>query len=144
MESLFAKGSWIALAVCVLAVPAISQGQVHKQTPEKRVYIVPYTHLDTQWGWTVQDTVNQFLPDTLQGNFGLFEKYPEYVFSFEGAFRYMLIKDSYPEDWQKLKQYVDQGRWFVSGSAIEGSDVNLLTAEALFRQILYGNNFFME
>ena len=55
-------------------------------------------HLDTQWRWTIQDTIRDFLPATLKQNFALLENHPFFVVSFEGAFRYMLMKEYYPED----------------------------------------------
>jgi alpha-mannosidase len=86
--------------------------------PLHRVYVIATSHLDDQWRWTIQDTIDDFLPDTLHGNFALFEKYPGYTFSFEGAFRYMLIKEYYPEEYEQLKAHIRDGRWKVSGSWI--------------------------
>ena len=41
-----------------------------------------------------------------------------------------------------MKQYVAAGRWFPAGSSVEEGDVNLPSAEGIFRQILYGNEYF--
>ena len=41
-----------------------------------------------------------------------------------------------------MKQYVAEGRWFPAGSSVEEGDVNLPSAEGIFRQILYGNEYF--
>ena len=53
-------------------------------------------HLDTQWRWTIQNTINEYVPATFRDNFKLMDQYPDYVFSFEGAFNYMLLKEYYP------------------------------------------------
>ena len=106
------------------------------------VYVVATSHLDDQWRWTIQDTIDDFLPDTLHGNFALFEKYPGYNFSFEGAFRYMLAKEYYPEEYERLKSYIGTGRWKVAGSWITAVDTNVPSPESLTRQTLYGNGFF--
>jgi alpha-mannosidase len=37
---------------------------------------------------------------------------------------------------------VAAGRWFPAGSSVEESDVNVISAESLIRQILYGSTFF--
>src|SRR5665811_1741029 len=47
----------------------------------------------------------------------------------------MCIRDS-------IRQYVAAGRWFPAGSSVEEGDVNLPSAEGIFRQILYGNSYF--
>ncbi|MBZ5589340.1 MAG: chitobiase/beta-hexosaminidase C-terminal domain-containing protein [Acidobacteriia bacterium] len=106
------------------------------------VYVVATSHLDTQWRWTVQDTIDDFLPDTLRGNFALIEKYPGYAFSFEGAFRYMLAKEYYPKEYEQLKAYVKAGRWKVAGSWVDAVDTHVPSPESLIRQTLYGNGFF--
>ena len=109
-----------------------------------RVYTVGTAHLDTSWHWPFETTVEEYIPQTLTRNFELFEKYPEYVFSFEGAYRYALTEEYYPELFEKLKAYVAGGRWRVSGSSWENGDVNIPSPEALFRNILLGNNYFDE
>ncbi len=110
--------------------------------PGRTLYVVGTAHLDTQWRWTVQDTIEDFLPATLEGNFALFERYPGYVFSFEGAFRYALMKEYYPAAYERLKAYVRAGRWKVAGSWVDAVDPNVPSPESLFRQALYGNGFF--
>src|SRR5258708_4001919 len=75
-------------------------------------------------------------------NFDLFKKYPHYNFNFSGANRYRMMKEYYPGDFLKLKNYVAAGRWFPAGSSMEESDVNSPSAESIFRQVLYGNEFF--
>jgi len=107
-----------------------------------RIYTVATAHLDTSWNWPLETTIKEYIPKTLKENFKLFEKYPEYKFSFEGSYRYELIKEYYPEDFERLKEYINKGRWFVTGSCYENGDVNIPSPEALFRNILYGNNYF--
>lgn len=109
---------------------------------KKKLYVVSNAHLDTQWNWTVVDVIRDSLKDTLEQNFALFEKYPHYRMNFEGAFRYKLMKEYYPEMYEKLKGYVAEGRWNVSGSQWDASDANVPSSEAYMRSILYGNGYF--
>jgi alpha-mannosidase len=88
--------------------------------------------------------IDEYLRKTLQDNFALFEKYPHYIFNFSGANRYRLMKEYYPADFAKLKQYVQAGRWFPAGSSMEEGDVNTPSAETIIRQVLYGNNWFRQ
>ena len=109
---------------------------------DQMLYVVGYAHLDTEWRWEYPQVINEYLRKTMEDNFKLFEKYPHYVFNFSGANRYRLMKEYYPEDFAKLKRYVDEGRWFPAGSSMEEGDVNTPTAETIIRQILYGNEWF--
>ncbi|MFC1661839.1 alpha-mannosidase, partial [Gemmatimonadota bacterium] len=111
-------------------------------TREPTLFVVGYAHLDTEWRWDFETTIREYLPKTIRENFALFEKYPNYTFNFSGANRYRMIKEYYPAEYEKLKDYVAAGRWFPSGSSMEENDVNAPSAESVFRQILYGSQFF--
>ncbi len=108
------------------------------------VYTVATAHLDTSWLWPLEKSITEYLPDTLEKNFSLLEKYPHYKFNFEGSYRYELIKEYYPEAYEKLRQYIAAGRWHPAGACYENGDVNIPSPEALLRNILYGNSFFQK
>lgn len=109
---------------------------------EKVLYCVGYAHLDTQWRWDFCTTIDKYIRDTLDQNFERIEQFPEYVFNFTGSVRYEMMKEYYPEKYARLKQYIADGRWFVSGSSVDEGDVNVPSAEAIIRQVLYGNEYF--
>ena len=109
---------------------------------KKKLYTVANAHLDTQWNWTIQDTIRDCVKNTLEKNFELMDKYPNYRMNFEGAFRYKLAKEYYPDLYEKLKGYIAKGQWNVAGSTWDAMDVNVPSSEALMRQVLYGNGFF--
>ncbi len=109
---------------------------------QKVLYLVSNAHFDTQWNWTVQTSINNFVYNTLKDNIYLLDKYPDYVFNFEGAIKYMWMKEYYPTEYEKVKQYVAQDRWKVAGSSIDANDVQVPSSESQFRNILLGQNFF--
>lgn len=109
---------------------------------KKTVYTIADAHLDTVWNWDFEKTVGEYLLNTLEYNFKLFDKYPQYNFNFEGAYRYELMEEYYPNHFEKLKDYIKNNRWNICGSAYENGDVNVPSPEALFRNILLGNNYF--
>ncbi len=109
---------------------------------EKRIYTIATAHLDTVWNWDFEHVLSTCIPNTLQDNFRLFAKYPEYQFNFEGAYRYELMEEYQPEAFEQLKEYVAAGQWNVTGSSYENGDVNVPSPEALLRNILYGNRYF--
>jgi len=111
-------------------------------TKQQTLYVVGYAHLDTEWRWEYPQVIDEYLRKTMEDNFKLMDKYPHYVFNFSGANRYRLMKEYFPDDFAKLKKYVAEGRWFPAGSSMEEGDVNAPSAEAIIRQILYGNNWF--
>lgn len=110
----------------------------------KHVHTIATAHLDTVWNWDFETTVSKYIPHTLRWNFELFKRYPQYVFNFEGAYRYELMEEYYPEQFERLKEYVAKGNWYPCGSGWENGDVNVPSPEALFRNFLLGNNYFDE
>lgn len=128
----------LCLAAC--ALPPLAACGTSEPSPVG--YLVATAHLDTQWQWTIQETIDKLIPATLRGNFELFDTFPTYEFSFEGAFRYMLAKEYYPDEYERLKTYIELGRWHVCGSMVDACDVNIPSPESLIRHVLYGNGFF--
>ncbi|MDP4237842.1 MAG: glycoside hydrolase family 38 C-terminal domain-containing protein [Bacteroidota bacterium] len=120
---------------------ALSGLSVFAQKPYK-AYLVSNAHFDTQWNWDVQTSINQFVRRTMDRNFLLFEKYPDYVFNFEGGIKYKWMKEYYPDKFKKVKEYVRQGRWHVSGSSWDANDANMPSPESFFRNILLGQEFY--
>src|SRR5437868_539229 len=121
---------------------------VYSQQPRNEskpvLYVIGTSHLDSQWNWTVQDTIREFVPNTFFENFKRFEKYPDYRFNYEGAIHYMWFKEYHPEAWPTVQKYVSEGRWKLAGSWINAVDVNVPSSESLMRQALYGKRFFRQ
>ena len=130
-----------ACAAFALRLPAqtMSAPDITKQPT---LYVVPYAHLDTQWRWEFPQVISEYLLKTMRVNFDYMDKYPHYVFNWSGSNRYRLMKEYYPADYARLKQYVAKGNWYPAGSSVEEGDVNLPSAESIFRQVLYGNTYF--
>lgn len=107
-----------------------------------KIFTIATAHLDTSWLWTQEETIRYLIRPTFEDNFRLIDKYPNYRFNFEGSYRYELLKEYYPETYEKLKEYVSANRFNVTGSAFENGDVNIVSPESLIRNILIGNTYF--
>lgn len=129
-------------AIFSLNVIAQESSKTYEIGKDRLLYTIGYAHLDTEWNWDYPTTINEYILNTMVENFSLFEKYPEYVFNFTGSRRYNMMKEYYPGLFKRVKEYVKQGRWSVSGSSVDEGEVNISSSESLVRQILYGNNFF--
>lgn len=125
-----------ALAAATLAISA-SSAEEQKGT----IYLAANAHLDTQWQWTVQRVIGEFLPNTLFQNFRLLEEYPDYKMSFEGAVKYQWFKEYYPEQYEILKKYIAEGRWYTAGGW-DANDWNVPSVESNIRNILLGEEFY--
>jgi alpha-mannosidase len=137
---------YLLLAGFLLPLSTLPQQVEHRQkyniAKDKVLYVIGYSHLDTEWNWDYKTVIDQYIKRTMVDNFALFEKYPDYVFNFTGSRRYNMMKEYYPELYQKVVDYIRQGRWYVAGSAVDEAEVNISSSESLLRQVLYGNLFF--
>lgn len=133
-----------ALVAFMLGIAPAGRAQESAKKPVGTLYVVPYSHLDTQWRWTFPTTIREFVRKTLDENIARFSKYPKYVFTFTGALRYEMMKEYYPVKFERVKQLVAEGRWHVGGSSMEEGDVNAPSPESIFRQVLYGNQWFRQ
>ncbi|HOX27876.1 MAG TPA: glycoside hydrolase family 38 C-terminal domain-containing protein [bacterium] len=138
-----------AAAILFLLLPVVSLKAADSPNPrkcdphkDKVLYVVGYAHLDTQWRWTYQDSINQYIPNTMHFNFDLLDKYPDYRFNFTGVRRYAMMKEYYPKDYERVKDYIAKGRWFISGSSVDENDANVPAPESVIRHVLYGNHWF--
>ena len=129
-----------AFAACLCAGPA--DPPAVDLAKDRTLFVVNYSHLDTQWRWAYPLVVRRMLRDTLYDNFAYMDRWPDYVFSWTGAGRYQMFKEYYPAEYERLKGYVAKGQWWPSSNAWEECDVNVPSSESLFRQLLVGNRFF--
>lgn len=122
----------------------IGLGSVSAQQQDKpyKAYIVSNAHFDSQWNWDVQTSINEYIPNTLNQNLFLLEKYPNYIFNFEGGIKYSWMKEYFPHQYELIKKYIKNGRWHISGSSWDANDVNVPSPESFSRNILYGQQFY--
>jgi len=133
----------VSLAWLIAGNPVLAQTTEKPDlSKQPTLYVVGYAHLDTEWRWEYPQVISEYIRKTMEDNFTLIDKYPHYVFNFSGANRYRFMKEYFPADYARLKKYVDEGRWFPTGSSMEEGDVNAPSAEGIIRQVLYGNNWF--
>ena len=137
---MFGRGA----AITVLLAGAVATGSGASADDSSTV-----PQLSGQWGRSNLNleqpaTGPVFIANTLHRNFALFEKYPNYVFNFSGSRRYEMMKEYYPQDYEKLKTYIAQGRWFPCGSSVDENDANVPSAESQIRHVLYGNHYFRD
>lgn len=111
-------------------------------SPRPVLHVVVLSHLDSQWRWTLRDTIERFLPRTVAGNDALFATRPRWTLSFEGALRYRLLARHHPELFARLRARVAEGRWHPAGAAVEAFDTLLPAPESILRQIHYGQRWF--
>ncbi len=134
----------IILLVSMLFCSGATHAQNVKQEKLAKAYMVADAHLDTQWNWDIQTTIKEYVWNTLSRNLFLLRKYPNYVFNFEGGVKYAWMKEYYPGEYEQLKSFIRSGRWHISGSSWEASDVLVPSVESSIRNILLGQEYYRQ
>ena len=128
----------LSMALLAFCMSTAAMGQAD----EKKCIFISTSHLDTQWNWTARTTIEEYILNTMTQNVALLEKYPDFRFNFEAAIHYMWMKEYYPDQYEKVKKYIADGRWHVSGGSINASDVMVPSAESIIRNFLYGQSYY--
>lgn len=131
------KNILLSVLLAVMTIATSAQNQ-------PKVYMVSNAHFDSQWNWDVQRSITEYIPKTIERNLFLLEKYPDYIFNFEGGIKYAWMKEYYPEYWSQIKKYIDEGRWHVTGSTWDANDPNIPSIESFTRNILYGQHYYRD
>ena len=133
----------IAMAIA-LAISGGTYAQNGTPAKKAKAYMVSDAHLDTQWNWDIQTTINEYVWNTISQNLFLLKKYPEYVFNFEGGVKYAWMKEYYPEQFEEMKKFIEEGRWHISGSSWEASDALVPSIESAIRNIMLGQTYYRQ
>ncbi|OAT80949.1 alpha-mannosidase [Bacillus sp. MKU004] len=105
---------------------------------KKRVYVVPHSHWDREWYFTIEDS-NVLLAENLDHLLDVLEKdedYTGYVFDAQASVveEYLKVR---PENRDRLKQLVEAKRIFI-GPWYTQTDSLLVHKESIIRNLLYG------
>ncbi len=132
------------LAALSLACGLGGNGLAQEAARPLKAYVVADAHFDTQWNWDVQTSINEYVKNTLERNLSLLDRHPGYRFNFEGAVKYSWMKEYYPGMYERVKDYVREGRWNVCGGSWDACDVLVPSSESVIRNFLLGQTFYRE
>ena len=104
---------------------------------------IGHTHIDVAWLWTV-DQVRQKSCRSFATVLKLMEEFPDYHFMSSQPQLYKFVKERHPEQYERIKQRVAEGRWEPEGGMWVEADCNLTSGESLVRQFMFGKRFFKE
>ena len=115
---------FIGIVFALFSAGSPSDTSAQDSGKKYKVYMVSNSHLDTQWRWDVKATIDDYLYNTAVQNLALLEKYPHYVFNFEGAVKYEWIKEYYPEI--RSRRAMEHFGGFVRGQRPEHAVVGVV------------------
>jgi len=102
-----------------------------------------HAHIDVAWLWPLAETERKCVR-TFSTQLALMERYPEYRFFQSQPHLYLMVKEKYPDLYEKILKAIDGGQWIAEGAAWVEPDTNIPSGESLIRQLLHGKRFFQE
>lgn len=132
------------------ALPAIRQFlQDHVYGSDKifghngNLACVAHSHLDVAYHWKVEQTIQKNARTALI-QLRLMDRWEEFCYAHTQSWTYEQLEEHYPEIFEQVRQRINEGRWEVVGGMYVEPDCNVISAESLIRQILYGKGYFKE
>ena len=106
-------------------------------------YAVGNAHLDLAWCWPLAETYRK-TARTFAAQLRLLEEYPDYKFIVSQPACYEMVREHYPELFERIKAAAKEGRWIADGAMWVEPDTNMSGGEALIRQLMYGKRYYKE
>ena len=105
------------------------------------VHCIGHAHIDMNWQWGYDETVNIVLSN-LGTTVELMKEYPFMTFAqSQGAVYEIIEKYGSKKLLQDIKALVKDGRWEVTGGCWSENDKNMPNGESLVRQFLYTKKY---
>ena len=114
-----------------------------QKSKEFKVHLVAHAHIDMNWLWPWEDTVNT-VRDTFSTMIKLMDTYGDFHFSQSQAVTYKIAEDSFPSIFEKIREYAGRGNWDITASMWVEADLNMAGTEALIRQFFHAKRYINE
>ncbi len=107
------------------------------------IALLGHAHLDMAWLWPIEETWGAAVR-TFESVLGLQEDFPDMVFGHTTPLLYEWMALHRPDLFAKIQAQVRAGRWEPIGGMWVEPELNLLDAESIVRQILYGQRYYQQ
>jgi alpha-mannosidase len=112
-------------------------------TKQYRVHLVGHAHIDMNWLWTMDDTIDVCKRDFSTMS-GLMKEEPDFRFSQSQAAVYDIAEVHAPETFRRMQEAVKNGQWEVTAATWTEGDLNLANGEAIVRHILLSRRYLLD
>ncbi|MEM9267003.1 MAG: alpha-mannosidase [Cyanobacteria bacterium P01_F01_bin.13] len=107
---------------------------------QRQIYCVGHAHLDLAWLWPVADTWRA-AERTFESVLALQQDFPELTYSHSSPALFAWLEVHRPELFARIQRQVAAGRWSIDAGLWVEPELNIVSGEAIARQILYGQQY---
>lgn len=102
-----------------------------------------HAHIDVAWLWPLAETERK-CARTFSTQLALMDCYSDYKFFQSQPALYLMVKEKYPDLYERIRAAVQSGQWIPGGGSWVEPDTNVTSGESLVRQMIHGKRFFQE
>jgi alpha-mannosidase len=110
---------------------------------QRTIKLLGHAHLDMAWLWTVEETWKA-AERTFESVLKLQDEFPELIFCHSTPALYEWMEHNRPDLFRRIQEQVKAGRWEPIGGIWVEPELNIISAESIARQILYGQRYYQE
>jgi alpha-mannosidase len=107
------------------------------------VHLFCQAHIDPIWMWPWEEGAREAV-STFRTAADLLDEFPEFIFNHNESLVYEWVEEYDPPLFERIRAFVQAGRWNITGGWYLQPDVNLPGGETLVRVILEGRRYFAE
>jgi len=107
------------------------------------VHLVCNAHIDPIWMWQWEEGAREAI-STFRTAADFLDEYPEFIFNHNESVLYEWVERHDPALFSRIKQFVKQGRWNISGGWYLQPDCNMPAGETFVRMIAAGRRYFSD
>ncbi|MBE9102827.1 alpha-mannosidase, partial [Vacuolonema iberomarrocanum] len=107
---------------------------------QRQISLLGHAHLDLAWLWRVSETW-EVAQRTFASVLQLQSEFPELIFTHSTPALYAWIEEHRPDLFAAIQQQVSAGRWEVAAGLWVEPELNIISAESIARQVLYGQRY---
>ncbi|RMH74977.1 MAG: alpha-mannosidase [Cyanobacteria bacterium J007] len=107
------------------------------------IHLLGHAHLDLAWLWPIAETWDA-AQRTFDSVLNLMADFPDLTFGHTTAALYSWIEQHRPDLFAAISNRVKSGQWEILASLWVEPELNLISGEAIARQVLYGQQYCLE
>ena len=109
----------------------------------RTVHMIGNAHLDPVWLWRREDGVDAALA-TARSACDRLDEYRQFIFTCSASWMHVEVERIDPTLFERIRRFVDAGRWQIVGGMVIQPDCNLPSAESFRKQLEHGQRYFRD
>lgn len=131
------------VCICIITTVNSSAQQGAAVSDKDTIHVIGHAHMDMNWLWTYYETM-KMCNDNLRQTVAFMDEFPDFTMIQSQAAVYRFVEMIDPPLFERVKEYVKEGRLELAGGMWTEGDTNLSSGEGLARSFLLGQRYFQK